>query len=154
MFEIDPWFVVAQILNFLIMFFIFKKFVSDGMNDLVQERRELLSKIGKADFYYDEKVKSAEEQKQNILNKARIESKQYINQSQEIASIKAQELIKKANSEVMYILDSWKKEVEKDRVDMLEEIEESALNLSIKLNKKLFNNSCQNNSFVNKQISE
>jgi vacuolar-type H+-ATPase subunit H len=88
------------------MFFIFKKFVSDGMNDLVEERRELLSKIGKADFYYDEKVKSAEEQKQNILNKARIESKQYINQSQEIASIQAQELIKKANSEVMYILDS------------------------------------------------
>lgn len=152
MFEIDPWFVVAQILNFLIMFFIFKKFVSDGMNDLVEERRELLSKIGKADFYYDEKVKSAEEQKQNILNKARIESKQYINQSQEIASIQAQELIKKANSEVMYILDSWKKEVEKDRVDMLEEIEESALNLSIKLNKKLFNNSCQNNSFINKQM--
>ncbi|MFA5917114.1 MAG: ATP synthase F0 subunit B [Candidatus Gracilibacteria bacterium] len=152
MFEIDPGFVVAQILNFLIMFFIFKKFVSDGMNDLVEERRELLSKIGKADFYYDEKVKSAEEQKQNILNKARIESKQYINQSQEIASIQAQELIKKANSEVMYILDSGKKEVEKDRVDMLEEIEESALNLSIKLNKKLFNNSCQNNSFINKQM--
>jgi hypothetical protein len=42
--------------------------------------------------------------------------------------------------------------VEKDRVDMLEEIEESALNLSIKLNKKLFNNSCQNNSFINKQM--
>ena len=152
MFEIDPWFVVAQILNFLIMFFIFKKFVSDGMNDLVEERRELLSKIGKADFYYDEKIKSAEEQKQNILNKARIESKQYIKQSQEIASIKAQELIKKANSEVMYILDSWKKEVEKERVDLMEEIEESALNLSIKLNKKLFGDTCQNKSFVDKQV--
>ncbi len=152
MFEIDPWFVVAQILNFLIMFFIFKKFVSDGMNDLVQERKELLKKLNKADFYYDEKMKNTEKQRQEILDKARIESKQYINQSQEIASIKAQELIKKANSEVMYILDSWKKEVEKDRVDMLEEIEESALNLSIKLNEKLFNNSCQNNSFVNKQI--
>lgn len=152
MFEIDPWFVVAQILNFLIMFFIFKKFVSDGMNDLVEERRELLSKIGKADFYYDEKIKSAEEQKQNILNKARIESKHYIDQSQEIASIKAQELIKKANSEVMYILDSWKKEVEKERVDLMEEIEESALNLSIKLNKKLFGDTCQNKSFVDKQV--
>jgi F0F1-type ATP synthase membrane subunit b/b' len=88
------------------MFFIFKKFVSDGMNDLVQERKELLKKLNKADFYYDEKMKNTEKQRQEILDKARIESKQYINQSQEIASIKAQELIKKANSEVMYILDS------------------------------------------------
>ncbi len=153
MFEIDLWFVVAQILNFLIMFFIFKKFVSDGMNDLVEERRELLDKISKADFYYDEKVKDAEIKKQEILKKAHIESKQYIEHTHEIASIKAQELIKKANNEVMYILDSWKKEVEKERVDMMEEIEESALDLSIKLNKKLFSNTCQNSSFVDKQVS-
>lgn len=152
MFEIDPWFVVAQILNFLIIFFIFKKFVSDGMNDLIEERRELLSKISKADFYYDEKVKSAESRKQEILKEAHIESKQYIEHTHEIALIKAQELIKKANSEVMYILDLWKKEVEKERVDMMEEIEESALDLSIKLNKKLFGNACQNSSFVDKQV--
>ncbi len=154
MFEIDPWLVVAQILNFLIMFFIFKKFVSDSMSDLVLERKKSLEKLLSADFYYDEKIKNAEKQRQEILDKARIESKEYVNQSQEIASIKSQELIQKANSDVMYILDSWKKEVEKERVDMLEEIEESALNLSLELNKKLFGNTCQNSSFVDKQIKK
>jgi hypothetical protein len=34
----------------------------------------------------------------------------------------------------------------------MEEIEESALNLSIKLNKKLFGDTCQNKSFVDKQV--
>jgi hypothetical protein len=37
---------------------------------------------------------------------------------------------------------------------MLEELEEDAIDLSIKLNKKLFSNASSNKSFVDKQVKK
>ncbi len=152
MFEIDLWLVVAQIINFSILFFIFKKFVSDSMSDLVVERKVLLDKLYKADIYYDEKVKIATLKSEQIIKDAHISAKGLITQSEEIASEKAQNLLKKANNDVLYILDSWRKEIEKEKIEMIEEIKEDALDLSMKLNEKLFSWECQNSSFIEKQI--
>lgn len=154
MFEIDSWLVVAQIINFSILFFIFKKFVSDSMIDLVDERKTLLDRLYKADIYYDEKVKSADTKSEQIIQDAHNQAKQFFDQSKEITSQTIQNLIEKANVEVKYILESWKNKVEKERVEMLEELEEDAIDLSIKLNKKLFSNASSNKSFVDKQTKK
>lgn len=154
MFEIDSWLVVAQIINFSILFFIFKKFVSDSMIDLVEERKKLLDKLYKADSIYDEKVKSAEIKSEQIIQDAHNNAKQFYEQSKEITSQTVQSLIEKANNEVKYILESGKKELEKERVDMLDELEDDAIELSLKLNEKLFSKASSNQSFVDKQIKK
>ena len=154
MFEIDSWLVVAQIINFSILFFIFKKFVSDSMIDLVEERKKLLDKLYKADSIYDEKVKSAEIKSEQIIQDAHNNAKQFYEQSKEITSQTVQSLIEKANNEVKYILESRKKELEKERVDMLDELEDDAIELSLKLNEKLFSKASSNQSFVDKQIKK
>jgi F0F1-type ATP synthase membrane subunit b/b' len=97
---------VAQIINFSILFFIFKKFVSDSMIDLVDERKTLLDRLYKADIYYDEKVKSADTKSEQIIQDAHNQAKQFFDQSKEITSQTIQNLIEKANVEVKYILES------------------------------------------------
>lgn len=154
MFEIDSWLVVAQIINFSILFFIFKKFVSDSMIDLVEERKKLLDRLYKADSIYDEKVKSAEIKSEQIIQEAHKNAKQFYEQSKEITSQTVQSLIEKANNEVKYILESGKKELEKERVDMLDELEDDAIELSLKLNEKLFSKASSNQSFIDKQIKK
>lgn len=152
MFEIDLWIVVAQIINFSILFFIFKKFVSDSMVDLVEERKTLLDKLYKADIYYDEKVKNANTRSEQIINDAHKSAKELLTQSEEIASEKTQKMLKKANTDVKYILDSGRKELEKEKIEMFEEVKEDAIELSLKLNEKLFAWECSNTSFIDKQI--
>lgn len=154
MFEIDLWIVVAQIINFSILFFIFKKFVSDSMVDLVEERKALLDKLYKADIYYDEKVKNANTRSEQIINDAHKSAKELLTQSEEIASEKTQKMLKKANTDVKYILESWRKELEKEKIEMFEEVKEDAIELSLKLNEKLFSWSCSNNSFIDKQVEK
>lgn len=152
MFEIDLWLVLAQIVNFLIIFFIFKKFVSDSMSDLVEERKKLLDKLYKANIYYDNKVVEADTKSKQIIEKAHIDAKELLEESKQIASEKTNEMIKKANNEVKYILESGRKEIEKEKVEMFEEIKEDAIELSLKLNEKIFKDKCSNKSFLDKQV--
>lgn len=154
MFEVDLWLVFAQIVNFAIIFFIFKKFVSDGMMDLVVERKGLLEKLYKADLYYDQKLVEADTRWKAIIEKAHLEAKWLITQWEEVSSEKTREMLKKANMEVKYILDSWRRELEKEKVEMFEDVKEDAIELSLKLNEKLFNWECSNKSFVDMQIKK
>jgi len=154
MFEIDYWILIAQIFNFLILFFVFKLFISDSMDELIEERKSLLDKLDKADFLYQNKIKEAEDKSKLIIETAHNEARSFTEQNERITANKTQELLDNANREVLYIVDKWKKEVEKERLDMLEEIKDDALDLSLKLNEKLFNKVSFNESFVENQIIE
>lgn len=154
MFEVDFGLILAQIINFAILFFIFKKFVSDSMNDLIDERKKLFKRLYKADLYYDKKVVESNIKSMMIIEDAHKEAKWLILTWEEIGLNKAQELVKKANNDVKEILAYWKNEVEKNKLMMIETMRTDALNLSIELNKKLFNNSCTNESFIDNQIKK
>lgn len=152
--DIDLTVFFAQIINFSILFLIFKKFIADHLNDAIIERRKFLEKLEWADSYYKEKILEADNEKQDILKKAKDDARGIINQSENIATIKAEEIIQKANTRVLAIIDSGKREVEKERLTMLEKMKQNAVDLSIKLNQKLFDQSCSTNSFVEKQIEK
>ncbi len=152
MFEIDYWILVAQIINFLILFFIFKKFISDNLDDLIIERKANLEKIYKADFYYDEKIKEAKILKEKILSEAHKEADSRYTEIEELANIKAKKLIDKANKDIKNILESWKKEIENERLEMLKWIENNVIDLSIELNKKLFLDKTLNQKLINEQL--
>ncbi len=154
MFDIDFWLIIAQIINFLIIFFIFKKFVSDSMNDLVEDRKALLDKLERADSYYNEKKLEAEKQELDILNQAHSEAKKFMSQTEDIASKKAKDLIDKANKEVMYILDWWKRQVEKERLTMLETMKTKIFDLSLKLNQKIFNDDDLAKKFIEDNVEK
>lgn len=151
MFEIDYWILIAQIFNFLILFLVFKLFISDSMDELVEERKSLLDKLDKADLLYQNKIKEAEDKSKLIIETAHNEARSFTEQNERITANKTQELLDQANREVLYIVDKWKNEVEKERLVMLEEIKNDAVDLSLKLNEKLFSKVSFNESFIDNQ---
>lgn len=65
--EISTWAVVAQIINFLILFFLFKKFLTKPIANIIEDRRNLIKKLENADKAYEEKLESAQLQAKEIV---------------------------------------------------------------------------------------
>ncbi|MDD3303104.1 MAG: hypothetical protein PHN31_06125, partial [Candidatus Gracilibacteria bacterium] len=108
MFEIDYGILIAQIFNFLILFLVFKLFISDSMDELVEERKSLLDKLDKADLLYQNKIKEAEDKSKLIIETAHNEARSFTEQNERITANKTQELLDQANREVLYIVDKGK----------------------------------------------
>lgn len=65
--EISIWAVVAQIINFLILFFLFKKFLTKPITTIIQDRRSLIIKLENADKVYDERLEAARLESKEIV---------------------------------------------------------------------------------------
>lgn len=152
MFDLDISIVIAQIINFLILFVIFKKFIADYLNDAITKREEELEKINNSHLYYEQKVKEANIQSEEIMTEAKQKADSFMAGSEKLAKNQIEELLEKANREAMYIIELWKKQLEKDKQDMMNELKDWVLNLSLKLNKKLFDKETVNKDFIKKEL--
>jgi len=65
--EISTWAVIAQIINFLILFFLFKKFLTKPITTIIQDRRDLIKKLENADKVYEEKLEAARLESKEIV---------------------------------------------------------------------------------------
>jgi F0F1-type ATP synthase membrane subunit b/b' len=68
--EISISSLIAQIINFGIMFFIFSKFAARPLSHQIEERRLLIDKIKKADELYKQKIDEAEQKAQYTINES------------------------------------------------------------------------------------
>jgi F0F1-type ATP synthase membrane subunit b/b' len=66
--EISLSSLAAQIINFIIMFWIFSKFAAKPISRQIENRRKLIDKIKKADELYKEKIQEAEQKAQSIIS--------------------------------------------------------------------------------------
>lgn len=59
---------ITQIINFLIIFFIFKKFLWDKIVTWIKNREELIEKLRNANVEYDNIIENANKQKKEIID--------------------------------------------------------------------------------------
>ena len=59
--------VIAQVINFGIMFLLFSKFAAAPLSDAIEERRELPKKLKHADEAYNKKIQEAEVKAEEII---------------------------------------------------------------------------------------
>jgi F0F1-type ATP synthase membrane subunit b/b' len=69
--EISISSLVAQIINFGIMFLIFAKFAARPLSNQIEERRKLIAKIKKADELYKQKIDEADAKAHDIIQEAK-----------------------------------------------------------------------------------
>jgi len=154
MLEINPFIILAQLINFGILYGIFKMFIADTLYDRIQKRREQLEKLRKAEEHYEEKMLLAQEQKDKMMQETRKTTKELMQESEAIAKQKASEIIAKANSDALAILEGGKREVEKERLSMLAQMKEHIVDVSLKLNEKMFGSEKMSKEFVEKELKE
>jgi F-type H+-transporting ATPase subunit b len=152
MIQVDIFVVLAQILNILILFGVFYYFFGKKFAEAVETRKNQLKKLEKAQEHYNELIALAETQKQILLEEAQKTSRSLMKESERIAQAKAEALMLEANARVFAIIEGGQKQIEKERKSMLTQMKSHILDVSLRLNQKMFGNVQENKEFIEKEF--
>ncbi len=121
---IDAKQLVAQIVNFVLFLFIFKRFIAKPFFNYLHEaekkekdKEKILNDLKKQ----EEKVK---EREKDILNTARDQATALINDAKKTALSQREEMIKKATGEAAEIKEKAKKQLDEERKNLYIEVKE------------------------------
>lgn len=96
--------VIAQIINFGIMFFLFSKFAAKPLSSAIEERRTLLKKLKHADEVYNQKIQEAEAKAEEIITEGNTTKESMINDATAIANKKQKEILAEAEAKAEKII--------------------------------------------------
>lgn len=135
--SIDISLILAQLINFLILFFLFKRYVAVYLNKMIEQRNATVEKVQNFEQYYDKRVAELQDMEKKMIDEAKEEAQDLLEQAESISQKKASEVIAQANNDVKMILEGGKRQVEKERFQMIEDSRQYILGLAMKINKKL-----------------
>lgn len=151
--DLNLWIVLAQIINFWILFFAFKHFLWQKIVNAIEERRKLIENLDNSEDLVKEKLETAESEAKAILDKARVDALDMQRKADDLikknTEIKLAEADKKAES----IIETANRTIEKERGSMMEEIKDKILNLSLQINSKVFDKKDANKDFITKEVN-
>ena len=94
----------------------------------------------------------AEREKQALLDAAKKSSEDLLEESRHIAKLKAEAILKEAHDNALAVLEGGKRELEKERISMLAQVKNHIVDVSLKLNKKMFDSPQVSRDFVEKEV--
>jgi len=145
--EISISSLIAQIINFGIMFFIFSKFAARPLSNQIEERRKLISKIKKADELYKEKISEAEWKANNLIQDAMHQKDKIIVEWETLALKQQIQIVNEANHkadkiilEAKYTAKILEQELEKNFVESVKNTSKSVVKKLLQKDIELQNN--------------
>ncbi|MDD2907753.1 MAG: ATP synthase F0 subunit B [Candidatus Gracilibacteria bacterium] len=144
--------IFAAMINFGILFFMFKHFLGEKLANAIEERRKFLKASAEADDIAKNKLEDAEKEVEKILNEARAKASDIEKSADELSKQNTAKILEKAEKEAVYVLERAKTEIEKDRLDMNNSMKSKILDLSLKLNSKIFSKESANKDFFEKEL--
>ncbi|USN58160.1 MAG: hypothetical protein H6767_07690 [Candidatus Peribacteria bacterium] len=96
--------IIAQIINFLILFFIFKKLIGNRLNRLIEQKKMTLEKLANAEREYQIMIEKTYGEKDEILNSARNDANKLLLDMEDIAYNKRQEMLDRAEKKAELIV--------------------------------------------------
>ena len=100
----------------------------------------------------DKLVKTAEDKKKKILSDARKEGNTIIEEAKTLGSKTRDTIIESAEAEAKTMVESSKVQIEQEKLAMLGSIKSKVIDLSLKLNGKLFSDEKASKDFLEKNI--
>ena len=146
------WLIIAQLINFSVLFFAFKFFLWDKIVKAINDRRIKLEKMEQIDSEMSKKLEESKEQSEKVLQDARKKSDDMILEAESIAKNKKSSILEEAESEAKHILQSWLADIEKEKLSMISDVKENIVDLVLRFNKKLFWKENISSDFVKKEI--
>lgn len=136
--EINLWIVIAQVINFLIMFWIFNKFVAHPLSNEIAARNAHINKLKKADEEYANLLSNAEDKKNQILAEANMQKEKILDNAQQLASTQQANIIQQANEKANWIISKAQKDAEKLKSDLDSQFETSVKTTTKMVVNKIF----------------
>ncbi|MCD5382745.1 ATP synthase F0 subunit B [Candidatus Gracilibacteria bacterium] len=145
--------IVAQLINFGIIFWIFKHFLGDSIISAIEERRKKLENLENSDALVKEKISEAEAEAKKLLDEARKTAQEMKQKNEELIKRDAEIRLQEAERKAEGIVESATRDVEKERGAMLEEVKNKVVDLSLKINGKIFGDASKNKEFIEKEVN-
>ena len=95
---VDPGLFVSHLINFLILFFLFKHFLGDYLANMIKTRREQIKRLENVDSEYEKIISQAELEKKKIVDEAVAHKSNVIWQAEQAATLKSDKIIADANA--------------------------------------------------------
>jgi ATP synthase F0 subunit b len=134
------------------LFWIFKHFLGDKLASAIATRREQVESFDNTEKELAEKIEAAEAESKKILDDARNQANNITSDATELAKKSKEKIIAEATMEA----DSKKKnalaDIEKERLSMVNEMKDKVVDLSLKLNEKIFKDEKANKDFMQKEL--
>ena len=96
--------VIAQIINFWIMYWLFSKFAAKPLADAIEDRKKLLQKLENADKAYDDKLEIAKFESKEIVQEWMDRKETLISEAWILADKKRDEILWEAKVQVNKLL--------------------------------------------------
>ena len=136
-FGIQPTLLIAQIVNFLIILFLLKKFFYKPIIKLLDDRKKKIEESLKNADFIEERLKQTEEKSIQIIEEARRNSQNLITESKKEADrILAQAAIEARKSAEQTILDA-QTQLNLQKQEMKKELEGETLTLVVEVVRKV-----------------
>lgn len=145
--------IIAQLINFWIVFFIFYYFLGKTIVKTIEERRVQIKNLYKSDDLVRERIEQAEKEANKLLDEARSKALEIQKNADDLSKKDTAKKLKDAEDKAQGIMDSARRDVEKERLGMLNVMKEKVLDLSLKINSKVFNNKDNNKDFISKEVN-
>lgn len=145
--------IVAQIINFWIIFFIFKFFLWDKIISAIEERRKKLEALNNSDDEVKKKLEEAEEEAKKIREEARKNALELQQKNDELIKKNTEIKLAEADKKAEAITEAAQRDAEKEKLSMLQEMKSKVLDLSLKINWKVFWDASKNKEFVEKEVN-
>ena len=145
--------IIAQLINFWLLFFIFYHFLGKTIVNTIEERRNKLENLDNSDDVVREKVETAEKEAKVIIEDARSNALEIQKNADEISKKDTAKKLNDAEEKAKSITDSATRDIEKERLGMLDSMRDKVLGLSLKINSKVFENKDNNKDFITKEVN-
>ncbi|MCD5385378.1 ATP synthase F0 subunit B [Candidatus Gracilibacteria bacterium] len=145
--------ILAQFINFGILFFIFYYFLGKTIVKIIEKRRTQLENLDNSDDVVREKLEEAEKEAKVIIDEARKNASEIQKNAYELSKRDTELKLKIANEKAEGIIQAANREIEKERLGMLSAMKDKVLDLSLKINSKVFDKKDNNKEFISKEVN-
>lgn len=146
---------LANLFNFLIIFFILKKFAFKPIGKLIKERQEKINE-GILNAEKNEKLLSnTKKEYEDIILDARTEAHKLVQDARKEAIVKKDQLLEQARGEVASMIENGKKSLEIEKIKILDDARKEIVNLVIQVSEKVLGNKVDEaySSKITKELS-
>ena len=130
----------ANLINFLLIFWLLKRYAFSPMKKIVEKRQGEINKgLDDAEKAKTELIQ-AQENYNKKLNEAKIEAQSIITSAQERSENMTTQAIKKAEAKVAVIVADARESIKKERVDMERGLQSKTVEIAIEVAQKILKN--------------
>lgn len=134
---INIQFLVSQIINFLILFFLFSKFLYKPIVKLLEERKKKIAQTLEDSARLREELIKVEEEKKKVLSDVRKQGEAILLKQKELAEVKRKEMLEKADSEAKRVVQEAKEQIKQEEREMIKRLRRETGNLVVQTTKKI-----------------